>query len=246
MQYSKEEEDDNGKEAEQAKNTDKGYQVCIKKLAIVPVNEDKHENVCMRNSRIMVDSRQVINSDINNVDSMAANKENTNIGRQDTGNHVGSEVNAESVNDFERERGDFNIVRNASERRCWVYEGVGIQDFNNFINDGELVDWRPQPFKFLNYWLENKDFTKVAADKWHSFNVQGNPGFKVKVKLGRLKCFLKSWNKEVFGHAEKNIELLEIKLLELVDIRDNRDLSIEELDRKKLVTHDLWVAHKHK
>ncbi|XVF10808.1 hypothetical protein REPUB_Repub07fG0215400 [Reevesia pubescens] len=36
--------------------------------------------------------------------------------------------------------GDFNTVRNVYEIRGCVYEGVRIQDFNNFINEGELVD----------------------------------------------------------------------------------------------------------
>ncbi|XVF28890.1 hypothetical protein REPUB_Repub15cG0071800 [Reevesia pubescens] len=201
--------------------------------------------------------------------------------------------------------GDFNIVRNSSERKGCSEIGNGVKEFNEFIHKGELidlsllnrkftwfrsgvkrsrldrflvnmdwllkfqnltqsclkrnrsdhcplvlasdsVDWGPRPFKFLNCWFEHNDFGKVIAEKWRSFQAMGSPSDMFRVKLRKLKGFIKQWNLDVFGNVESKIGELESQLEELEVGGDYRDLNGEELDKMKSLTQELWVAQNHK
>ncbi|XVF05204.1 hypothetical protein REPUB_Repub05bG0151800 [Reevesia pubescens] len=85
-------------------------------------------------------------------------------------------------------------------------------------------------------------FGRVIAKQWSSFDIKGDPGASLKTKLIKLRCFIKQWNREVFGNVEKKIEKLETQLEELEAGGDYRDLSNEELEKIKLTSQELWEA----
>ncbi|PNX59162.1 cysteine-rich receptor-like protein kinase, partial [Trifolium pratense] len=67
-------------------------------------------------------------------------------------------------------------------------------------------NWGPKPFRVVNGWLEHPDFKNFVDSSWKSYNVKGKKAFVLKEKLKMLKESLKSWNKEVFGILDLNIE----------------------------------------
>jgi hypothetical protein len=78
-------------------------------------------------------------------------------------------------------------------------------------------DWGPKPFRFNNFWLNNKAFPKVVEDVWNSFQVLGWKGHVLKQKMKLLKGILRTWNKEVYGNVDYKIEKIteDIEVLEL-------------------------------
>lgn len=60
-------------------------------------------------------------------------------------------------------------------------------------------DWGPKPFRFNNFWLENRGFKLLVEETWRNHNLGGWMGFILKEKLKNLKLRLKEWNKEEYG-----------------------------------------------
>ncbi|XP_057790955.1 uncharacterized protein LOC131008071 [Salvia miltiorrhiza] len=61
-------------------------------------------------------------------------------------------------------------------------------------------------------WLTHQDFREFVKASWHA-NISINcPLLKVMVKLKRLRSSLKSWNKEVFGHVDVDINQMQMDL----------------------------------
>lgn len=57
-------------------------------------------------------------------------------------------------------------------------------------------DWGPKPFRFNNFWLQNKKFKGVVEEAWRNQIVSGWMSFVLKEKLKGLKSIIKVWNKE--------------------------------------------------
>ncbi|MCH85190.1 LINE-1 reverse transcriptase like, partial [Trifolium medium] len=107
-------------------------------------------------------------------------------------------------------------------------------------------DWGPKPFRFNNFWLNNKSFHKVVEDAWNSFQVSGWKSFVLKEKLKLLKVVLKQWNKEVYGNVDYKIEKTteEIEVLEVKC--ENVGLEEAELLERKEKFDYLWMLLKSK
>jgi exonuclease III len=94
-------------------------------------------------------------------------------------------------------------------------------------------DWGPKPFRFNNFWLENKKFIEIVESFWTSHRVEGWMGFALKEKLKLLKPILKDWHKKEFGGLEARIEDV------VVDIKDHDakgelvGLSSQEVESRK-------------
>ncbi|KAK2445688.1 hypothetical protein QL285_016590 [Trifolium repens] len=90
------------------------------------------------------------------------------------------------------------------------------------------LNWGPKPFKFFNCWLQHPDFLSFVKDTWETSYFSGKSAFVLKEKLKCLKEALKTWNKEVFGIEDLNINKI-VKDLDEVDERiatDSCDLSL--------------------
>ncbi|WJX23545.1 hypothetical protein P8452_12747 [Trifolium repens] len=53
-------------------------------------------------------------------------------------------------------------------------------------------DWRPKPFRFNNFWLDNKKLQEVVESFWVHHKVEGWMSFVLKEKLKLLKSTLRS------------------------------------------------------
>ncbi|PNX99671.1 cysteine-rich receptor-like protein kinase, partial [Trifolium pratense] len=107
-------------------------------------------------------------------------------------------------------------------------------------------DWGPKPFRFNNFWLENKKLIEVVESFWESYNVEGWMGFVLKEKLKVLKSILRNWHKEEYGGVEAKIEELVVEIKDL-DVRGELvGLSNQEVDCRKQKFASLWKFLKNK
>ncbi|WJX32289.1 hypothetical protein P8452_20632 [Trifolium repens] len=105
-------------------------------------------------------------------------------------------------------------------------------------------DWGPKPFRFNNYWLQNKQFKEVVVNEWNSQHFNGWMGFVLKERLKGLKGVIKEWSKEVYEkpNVMKKRLVEEIKGLDLKS--ESVGLSIDEVAFRKRLFEDLWVVLK--
>lgn len=78
-----------------------------------------------------------------------------------------------------------------------------ISDHCALLRKSKQIDWGPIPFKTLDVWQTDKAFEEFVKKHWANYNVLGNGLVMLKEKLKRIKHDLKIWNKEVFGHINK-------------------------------------------
>ncbi|XP_050908406.1 uncharacterized protein LOC127122036 [Lathyrus oleraceus] len=106
----------------------------------------------------------------------------------------------------------------------------------------KIVDWGPKPFKFFKGWCEHDEFTPLVRNVWKNTFRGGKASYILKEKLLAVKIKLKSWNKEVFGMLDLNVDkavgelnsldLMVADLAEdgLVDsVRRNREVASKEV-----------------
>ncbi|PNX74944.1 cysteine-rich receptor-like protein kinase, partial [Trifolium pratense] len=101
------------------------------------------------------------------------------------------------------------------------------------------VNWGPKPFRVNNCWLEHPDFNNFVKRSWNSFHVKGKKAFVVKEKLKLLKECLKSWNKEVFGILDLNIDKTVQELNEVEGLLAGEDV-VMDLVRKDVLNKEFW------
>ncbi|XP_058749365.1 uncharacterized protein LOC131622352 [Vicia villosa] len=105
-------------------------------------------------------------------------------------------------------------------------------------------DWGPKPFRFINCWLEDREFLKFAEDSWKDFAVAGNYTFMLKENLKLLRNKLRIWNKESFGWIDLKIEEA-IKVLNSAEsqLTGTVDVALARQERelkRKAAMDDLW------
>ncbi|GLT46628.1 hypothetical protein SLA2020_203720 [Shorea laevis] len=103
------------------------------------------------------------------------------------------------------------------------------------------ADWGPKPFRSLDCWLQHENFEDFVKDKWSSFEVEGRGGVKLKEKLKKLKQELKIWNREVFGHIEKNIEEAKEEINRLDEKGEVEQLADVQVAKRNDCMHKLWI-----
>jgi hypothetical protein len=107
-------------------------------------------------------------------------------------------------------------------------------------------DWGPKPFRFNNFWLENKKFQEVVETFWVSHKVEGWMSFVLKEKFKMLKSTLRAWHKNEYGGLEAKIEELVVEINDL-DVRGELvGLSALEVDSRKDKFVSLWKFLKNK
>jgi hypothetical protein len=102
-------------------------------------------------------------------------------------------------------------------------------------------DWGPKPFRFNNFWLDNKKCIELVEDFWRGHHIDGWMSFVLKEKLKLLKPILRNWHKQDFGGMETRIEELVVEIKDL-DVRGELvGLSAREVDRRKEMFSSLRV-----
>ena len=104
------------------------------------------------------------------------------------------------------------------------------------------VDWGPKPFRTLNCWLTDKSFKEVVQQCWDSVQVSGWGAYVLKEKFKRLKHTIKRWNKEQYGDNFKKVQNLEVELNKLEEDTMNRQLTDQEVCKRKQLQESLWIA----
>jgi hypothetical protein len=95
------------------------------------------------------------------------------------------------------------------------------------------------PFRFENMWLQAEGFVEQVKSWWDSYYIEGNPSYVMARKLKALKGDLKIWNVEVFGDIGKRKKEMEDELDELDRIGENRELTVEEVNKRDECSNSL-------
>jgi exonuclease III len=83
-------------------------------------------------------------------------------------------------------------------RTCVDFPTRGISDHSPaVITVGTLPSFGPKPFKFYNYWLENKDYMEWLSNCWNQ-EVRGVPMYRLSRKMKAFKAVLKGKNKGLY------------------------------------------------
>ena len=56
------------------------------------------------------------------------------------------------------------------------------------------IDWRPKPFKIMDWWLKDKGFQNMVALKWGNYHPHGWGGYALKQKLKFIIVCIRQWS----------------------------------------------------
>ncbi|XP_071719374.1 uncharacterized protein [Rutidosis leptorrhynchoides] len=134
--------------------------------------------------------------------------------------------------------GDFNEVRDQSERLNCEFVESRAKRFNNFIQSNDLMDiplgditvvalerkdsdhcpivlkdsekdFSPKPFKLFDAWFNENGFEQVIMDAWENSEQTGTRKDKCFLnKLKVVKIALRSWSSSNYGQLDGDIEVL--------------------------------------
>ncbi|KAK8698032.1 hypothetical protein V6N13_114164 [Hibiscus sabdariffa] len=150
--------------------------------------------------------------------------------------------------------GDFNVVRTVEERQGMVSLARGLCEFNEFIEDLDLVDlplkghrftwfgsgnkcsrldslvldetdWGPKPFRFINAWVDNPRDVQRMGIECGKLSESFATGDGFS-KFRAMRQFLRVWNANEFGSINDQIESYEL----LLDGLDDRVAQGEVVD----------------
>jgi exonuclease III len=107
-------------------------------------------------------------------------------------------------------------------------------------------EWGPKPFRFNNYWLENKSFKKIVEECWRGQVVEGWMAIVLKEKLKSLKVCLKEWNSLEYGCVDSKIKKI-VEEINVLDIKsEERGLNDTEVALRKDRFEEFWKLQKMK
>ncbi|KAK2639557.1 hypothetical protein Ddye_027352 [Dipteronia dyeriana] len=99
---------------------------------------------------------------------------------------------------------------------------------HNPIMIGDLgVKWGPSPFRFLNWWLEEKDMMKKVMKGWRNCQVLGSKGFVLFSKAKATKLHMKKW--------------IMSSMMTKIDSKAAQEGWTEKLKKDKIV-EELWKS----
>jgi len=101
-------------------------------------------------------------------------------------------------------------------------------------------NWGPTPFRFNNFWLQNRDFKGVVEEAWRNQNVSGWMSFVLKEKLKCLKVTLKEWSKGEYGGMEERLVRLVEDIKNLDEKGEEGTLTEREVGLRKEMFKELW------
>ena len=93
--------------------------------------------------------------------------------------------------------------------------GAINSDHCTILLDTQLVDhYVPRPFRFEVAWTRDTKCYGVIDEAWKE-EVEGSDFLKLCMKQLNTQMALKKWNKEVFGHCQRRIDVLLTKIQEI-------------------------------
>lgn len=89
----------------------------------------------------------------------------------------------------------------------------------------DMQDWGPAPYRFQAMCLHNTDLLELMQQWWATYSFHGSAGFILSKKLQALKIDIKTWEREVFGKVDRQIESIISELAVLDDLADKKLIS---------------------
>jgi len=116
-----------------------------------------------------------------------------------------------------------------------------LSDHFPIVFSSSAIKWSPPPFRSLDCWLEEPSFEKMFRSCW--LKLQGMPLGK---KLQLMKHPIKAWNKQVFGHIDHKLRVLQDAIAKLEKEAQNRQLEEHEWSRMDALKSQLglWMIRK--
>jgi hypothetical protein len=101
-----------------------------------------------------------------------------------------------------------------------------------------------RPF-FENIWLQAEGFMDKVRSWWASYQFHGTPSFIRAKKLQSLKSDIKRWNVQEFSNVGAYIKVCTDEPSVLDRVKEERGLSDEEMERKRVITRELETSRIH-
>ena len=112
----------------------------------------------------------------------------------------------------------------------------GLSDHCPLLVHSHTQNWGPRPFRFINSWLTDPNCMKIIKKAWID-----TASLPTTEKMKEVKKRLKDWNTCEFGNIDSNIKKLENEIQSLDHICNKRDLSNDELEKRKHAQTELWA-----
>ncbi|GKV05101.1 hypothetical protein SLEP1_g17145 [Rubroshorea leprosula] len=125
--------------------------------------------------------------------------------------------------------GDFNAIRSREEKRGRHFNNTAMRDFNSFIDEAGLEDLPMTGKKFT--WFKTDGSAMSRLDR---FLV--STGFLINFP----DLIQKEWNREVFGHIDRNLEKIRCEIKNLDDKAENGELSETEIEQRRSYFQQVW------
>ena len=116
-----------------------------------------------------------------------------------------------------------------------------LSDHSPLLVTSQPSDWGPRPFRFLDCWLTHDECMEVIKSAWDKSKEK-----PVIQKLQSVKNDLKTWNVNVFGNIDSNIQRLESKIHSWDSEAQYRVLLDSEIQDRNEAQADLWSWLKRK
>ncbi|XP_058784775.1 uncharacterized protein LOC131659625 [Vicia villosa] len=130
----------------------------------------------------------------------------------------------------------------------WKVEGQiigerGISDHASIWLKVNRKNWGPKLFEFNNSWFNHEDFSSFLKKKLATISKKGRGDFCLVEKLKVLKERISSWNKEVYGWIDLNIEKVgeEMQLLDNLFVHFAGNVPEEVVLKRSKAMADFWV-----
>jgi hypothetical protein len=78
-----------------------------------------------------------------------------------------------------------------------------------------MCDWGLKPFRFNNFWLQNRNFKGVVEEAWRNHGGRGWMGFVLQSKLKGLKGVIREWSRVEYGNVDMRLNSLREEIEEL-------------------------------
>ena len=93
--------------------------------------------------------------------------------------------------------------------------GAINSDHSPILLDSQPIDhYLPRPFRFETAWTRDTKCFGIIAEAWKE-EVEGSDFLKLCMKQLNTQLALKKWNKDVFGHCQRRIDVLLAKIQEI-------------------------------
>ncbi|XP_021975486.1 uncharacterized protein LOC110870609 [Helianthus annuus] len=147
--------------------------------------------------------------------------------------------------------GDFNAVRDPSERRNSRFNNLRASNFNNFILNSGLIEYDlkgrsdslrnfgGKPFRVFNSWLEKEGYKEAVEKSLEGFNFISPSDLVLIQKLAAIRNGIKVWRDEIKKKEGEAVNRALEELEELESNMESREVTEEEewayLENKKLL-----------